>query len=539
MGNNSSRAKAYLEDDVEERNTSTPSPPADADPLADLKQQRRQQRDASPGAPTTKQWHPDSGPVLTEADSRASNVRRVSEKIDATWVALPDGSFAVGAASSDEDDDDDDAAADDDDTIYEESTAAPPPPLPPAAADPSPTPAPPTPAATSERLHEGWLQRRNPNGRGWAWRFVVLHRHALALYVSEEAAVAAQPKALVPLVLIKGITRKDGRRLALTTATASGSTRPYEIAAAAGRQAAPPERVCAEWLQQLQHAHGEQRRRDDARRAALDAQAARADAAANAAKIEVMSLGRQPSLLEQLRADGAADRAAAAAAAAASGRGRADARVRGAWWRAKEAAALWEAAAAGDARTVKEMLRRGASVDGQRPSDGKSALMLACEGGGHDVVQALVDDGCARLHLDSDDGQTALHYACRRLGEALDYYSVATGTSADGLAADAAELRTLRCLLRAGAPSTCTDHQGRTPFAVSGCETVGAVRRLFDSAADAVAADGGGSPAAARPSSPPKKKPPVARHQTPRLLKPSFGGASTFGDERSEVSAAL
>ena len=308
MGNNSSRAKADLETDVEERrlsfaNTSTPSPPAAADPLADLKQQRRQQRDASPGPPTTgKQWNPDSGPVLTEADSRASNVRRVSEKIDATWVALPDGSFAVGAASSDEDDDDDDAAADDDDdpaaddddTIYEESTAAPPPPHPPAAADSSPTPAPPTPAATSERLHEGWLQRRNPNGRGWAWRFVVLHRHALALYVSEEAAVAAQPKALVPLVLIKGITRKDGRRLALTTAT--GSTRPYEIAAAAGRQAAPPERVCAEWLQQLQHAHGEQRRRDDARRAALDAQAARADAAANAAKIEVMSLGRQPSL---------------------------------------------------------------------------------------------------------------------------------------------------------------------------------------------------------------------------------------------------
>ena len=184
------------------------------------------------------------------------------------------------------------------------------------------------------------------------------------------------------------------------------------------------------------------------------------------------------------------------------------------------------------------MLRRGASVDGQRPSDGKSALMLACEGGGHDVVQALVDDGCARLDLESDDGQTALHYACRRLGDALDYYSVATGTSADGLAADAAELRTLRCLLRAGAPSTCTDHQGRTPFTVSGCETVGAVRRLFDSAADAVAADGGGSPAAARPSSP-KKKPPVARHQTPRLLNPSFGGASTFGDERSEVSAAL
>ena len=68
MGNNSSRAKAYLETDVEERrlsfaNTSTPSPPAAADPLADLKQQRRQQRDASPGAPTTKQWNPDSGPV--------------------------------------------------------------------------------------------------------------------------------------------------------------------------------------------------------------------------------------------------------------------------------------------------------------------------------------------------------------------------------------------------------------------------------------------------------------------------------------------
>ena len=309
MGNNSSRAKAYLETDVEERrlsfaNTSTPSPPAAADPLADLKQQRRQQREASPGTPTTgKQWNPDSGPVLTEADSHASNVRRVSEKIE-EWVEMPGGGFAVGAASSDEDDDDDDAAADDDDaaaddndTIYEESTAAPPPPPPPAAADPSPTPTPPTTAATSERLHEGWLQRRNPNGRGWAWRFVVLHRHALALYVSEEAAVAAQPKALVPLVLIKGITRKDGRRLALTTATASGSTRPYEIAAAAGRQAAPPERVCAEWLQQLQHAHGEQRRRDDARRAALDAQAARADAAANAAKIEVMSLGRQPSLL--------------------------------------------------------------------------------------------------------------------------------------------------------------------------------------------------------------------------------------------------
>ena len=99
MGNNSSRAKAYLETEEERRlsfaNTSTPSPPADADPLADLKQQRRQQRDASPGAPTTKQWNPDSGPVLTEADSRASNVRRVSEKIDATWVALPDGTFAV------------------------------------------------------------------------------------------------------------------------------------------------------------------------------------------------------------------------------------------------------------------------------------------------------------------------------------------------------------------------------------------------------------------------------------------------------------
>ena len=274
MGNNSSRAKAYLETDVEERrlsfaNTSTPSPPAAADPLADLKQQRRQQREASPGTPTTgKQWNPDSGPVLTEADSHASNVRRVSEKIE-EWVEMPGGGFAVGAASSDDDDaaadDDDDAAAADDDTIYEESTAAPPPPLPPAAADPSPTPAPP-PTATSERLHEGWLQRRNPGGRGWAWRFVVLHRHALALYVSEEAAVAAQPKALVPLVLIKGITRKDGRRLALTTATASGSTRPYEIAAAAGRQAAPPERVCAERLQQLQHAHGEQRRRDDARR---------------------------------------------------------------------------------------------------------------------------------------------------------------------------------------------------------------------------------------------------------------------------------
>ena len=98
MGNNSSRAKAYLGTDVEERrlsfaNTSTPSPPAAADPLADLKQQRRQQRDASPGAPTTKQWNPDSGPVLTEADSRASNVRRVSEKIE-TWVELPDGSFA-------------------------------------------------------------------------------------------------------------------------------------------------------------------------------------------------------------------------------------------------------------------------------------------------------------------------------------------------------------------------------------------------------------------------------------------------------------
>ena len=162
--------------------------------------------------------------------------------------------------------------------------------------------------------------------------------------------------------------------------------------------------------------------------------------------------------------------------------------------------------------------------------------MLACEGGGHDVVQALVDDGCARLDLMSDDGQTALHYACRRLGDALDYYSVATGTSADGLAADAAELRTLRCLLRAGASSSYTDHQGRTPFAASGCEPVGAVRRLFDSAADAVAA-GGGSPAAARPSSPKKK--PAARHQTPRLLNPSFGGASTFGDERSEVSAAL
>ena len=316
MGNNSSRAKAYLENDVERttvlrQHFDTVSARRTPTVLADLKQQqRRQQRDASPGAPTTKQWNPDSGPVLPEADSRASNVRRVSEKIDATWVALPNGSFAVGAASSDEDDDDDDAAADDDDdhlrgAIGTDGTTAT------GHHPPRPTPRqrrhlrhPPPPRSASTKAGCSGATPEGAGGRGASSCSIAT---ALALYVSEEAAVAAQPKALVPLVLIKGITRKDGRRLALITATASGSTRPYEIAAAAGRQAAPPSVVCAD-AQPLQHAHGEQRRRDDARRAALDAQAARADAAANAAKIEVMSLGRQPSLLEQLRADGAADR---------------------------------------------------------------------------------------------------------------------------------------------------------------------------------------------------------------------------------------
>jgi TonB family protein len=101
---------------------------------------------------------------------------------------------------------------------------------------------------------------------------------------------------------------------------------------------------------------------------------------------------------------------------------------------------LRDAARAGAAPSVRELLARpGADVDAADET-GSTALMGAVEGGHDDVVGALLEAG-ARPDLQDQGGETALHLAAR-LGR----------TAA------------ARLLLRAGADLGLRDSDGRTPL---------------------------------------------------------------------------
>lgn len=90
----------------------------------------------------------------------------------------------------------------------------------------------------------------------------------------------------------------------------------------------------------------------------------------------------------------------------------------GEWWRGEPVRRLWAAAAAGDAAIVRQLIQGGVPVDARRPTDGRSAVMLAARGGHVAAMSALIDAG-AQLEEGCDRGRTPMHYACRAADKAM------------------------------------------------------------------------------------------------------------------------
>lgn len=304
--------------------------------------------------------------------------------------------------------------------------------------------------SNGEPVSPGFVKVRMPGEKAHR-RYVVVHDHSLGVYAGEEAHRAGQPIALIPLLMVRAVTLADERVTLFGCGgaslpgkdrkTRSGSIKldpTFELlalddgeakawhavvqAAQAGVREAAVEHLLA--LELARQASVEERTRSQKEKAELKM--------AHGASLPI----KHQIVFEQREARFDALRARVAKANAAM---KGELVGQKQWWDGNRIAKLWAAAVAGSAKQVSGALGDGVLADAQRPADGKTALMLACEAGaaGQPAVEALLTAG-AQVELRSDDAKTALHFACAALsGKA---------------AASDADLRTVQWLLRHGAP---------------------------------------------------------------------------------------
>jgi ankyrin repeat protein len=104
---------------------------------------------------------------------------------------------------------------------------------------------------------------------------------------------------------------------------------------------------------------------------------------------------------------------------------------------------LWDASKKGDLPRVEHLLDNGGNVHMSR--DGRTLLLLACEGGHLKVAECLVRKG-AYLNAKDKERRTPLHYACEK-----------------------GHLEVVKFLVSGWASPNAKDNEGRTPLHVS-CE---------------------------------------------------------------------
>ena len=402
--------------------------------------------------------------------------------------------------------------------------------------------------SNGEPVSPGFVKVRMPGEKAHR-RYVVVHDHAIGVYVGEEAHRAGQPTALIPLLMLRAVTLSDER---VTLFGCGGASRPGKDQKA--RKASVKQDPTFE-LSAI----------DDGEAKAWHETVQAAQAAVREAAVEhllALELARQASVEERTRsqqekaelqmAHGASlpikhqitfEQRAARFDALRARVAKANAAMKGElvgqkqWWDGKGIGKLWAAAAAGGAKQVGGSLADGVLADAQRPSDGKTALMLACEAGaaGHAAVEALLTAG-AQVELRSDDAKTALHLACAAL--------------AGKAAASDAELRTVQWLLRHGAPvGSPSDDSSviaccRAPHAVDSYPPQ--LMRTLDAAIEAEPVswlNRHGAPAAASTSSAATTPSSAATDPSPAAAAPATAAAAAppvaNGDDKTAADAPV
>ncbi len=139
-----------------------------------------------------------------------------------------------------------------------------------------------------------------------------------------------------------------------------------------------------------------------------------------------------------------------------------------------EAQSVFEAAAAGDAATVRELLANEPDLIAQTDERGRTLLQVAAASGHVEVCEALAGAG-AELNVADEDGETPLHSAIRRNRLAVASFLLEHGADTEGrnmrgrtplllVARETGNLEMARLLIAAGADVNAVSRYDETPL---------------------------------------------------------------------------